>query len=110
MDHSIIRKPTHSRLILFASAQMSDITQRRETYKRIEERRKRPLIVYATSTRPNVPAMMAGDAVPEFIDQIDAIDRPQVAVDVMVLSSGGDARRLGATIARAQRSCPSSRR
>src|SRR5580692_1040880 len=32
-------------------------------YKAIEDYRKRPLIVYATSTRMNVNAMMAGDAV-----------------------------------------------
>lgn len=58
-------------------------------YTAIEKYRKRPLIIYATSTRPNVPAMMAADAVREFIDQIDAIKNGK-SVDVLVHSSGGD--------------------
>lgn len=59
-------------------------------YKAIETTRSRPLIVYATSTRANVPAMMAADAVREFIDQIDAI-RDARSVDILLHSTGGDA-------------------
>jgi hypothetical protein len=66
------------------------IKDRVARYKAIEEYRKRPLIVYATSTRLNVHAMMAGDAVREFIDQIDAIPSKK-AVDVLIHSTGGDA-------------------
>ncbi len=67
-----------------------ELAERQIRYKAIENYRKRPLVVYATSTRGNVPAMMAGDAVREFIDQIDAIaDAKQV--DILVHSSGGDA-------------------
>lgn len=67
-----------------------NIEERAARYKAIEEYRGRPLIVYATSTRLNVHAMMAGDAVREFIDQMDAIDSKK-AVDVLIHSTGGDA-------------------
>lgn len=66
-----------------------DLPQRIEHYRKIEEYRKRPLIVYATSTRQNATAMMAGDAVREFIDQVEAIPDGK-AVDVLVHSFGGD--------------------
>jgi hypothetical protein len=67
-----------------------DLGKRIERYKAIEAYRKRPLIVYATSTRNGVFAVMAGDAVREFVDQIDAI-KDGDAVDVLVHSYGGDA-------------------
>ena len=67
-----------------------ELSERQARYKAIEDYRKRPLIVYATSTRPGVPAQMAGDAVREFIDQIDAITC-STGVDVLVHSTGGDA-------------------
>lgn len=66
------------------------LTQRQEKYKLIEEYRKRPLIVYATSTRPNLSAMMASDSIREFIDQINAI-KDGDEVDVLIHSAGGDA-------------------
>ena len=68
-----------------------DLIQRRDNYRAIEEYRRRPLIVYATSTRPNVQAAMAGDAVREFIDQIDAVPKDGRKVDVLLHSTGGDA-------------------
>jgi ClpP class serine protease len=67
-----------------------DLAERRDRYRAIEEYRKRPLIVYATSTRPGVRAVMAADAVRELIDQIDAIPEAK-EVDVLVHSIGGDA-------------------
>jgi len=67
-----------------------ELAERRARYKAIEEYRKRPLIVYATSTRGGVPAQMAGDAVREFIDQIEALSNVQ-KVDVLLHSTGGDA-------------------
>ncbi len=67
-----------------------EIQDRIRLYEAIEDLRQRPLIVYATSTRGHVAAQMAGDAVREFIDQMDAIgDVP--GVDILVHSSGGDA-------------------
>ena len=68
-----------------------DLNQRRAHYRVIEQYRGRPLLVYATSTRPNVPAQMAGDAVREFIDQIDAVPLGAKKVDILVHSTGGDA-------------------
>jgi hypothetical protein len=67
-----------------------DLAERQRRYQAIEDYRKRPLIVYATSTRPGVPARMAGDAVREFIDQLDALP-DATAIDVLVHSTGGDA-------------------
>jgi ClpP class serine protease len=67
-----------------------NLAERRDRYQAIEEYRKRPLIVYATTTRPGVGAIMAGDAVREFIDQIDAIG-PGDEVDILLHSTGGDA-------------------
>ncbi len=66
-----------------------DLKDRRARYQAIEDYRKRPLIVYATTTRPGVGAMMAGDAVREFVDQIDAIKEGN-AVDILLHSTGGD--------------------
>jgi hypothetical protein len=68
-----------------------ELAARRVRYQAIEDYRKRPLIVYATSTRQGVQAVMAGDAVREFIDQIDAIALDKKSVDVLVHSTGGDA-------------------
>jgi hypothetical protein len=68
-----------------------ELKERIKNYNDIEQLRKRPLIVYATSTRGNVPAMMAGDAVREFIDQIECIPADATSVDVLIHSAGGDA-------------------
>lgn len=67
-----------------------EIGDRVARYRDIEEYRKRPLIVYATSTRHGVEAKMAGDVVREFIDQMDAVDSTARSVDVLIHSTGGD--------------------
>lgn len=67
-----------------------DTEERRKRYQAIEDHRQRPLIVYATSTRPNCAGMMAGDAIRGFIDQINAVPDGD-KVDVLIHSSGGDA-------------------
>ena len=67
-----------------------DLSKRRQTYQAIEEYRGRPLIVYVTSTREGVDSQLSGDAVREFIDQIDSITESS-DVDVMIHSTGGDA-------------------
>jgi hypothetical protein len=66
------------------------MTTRLERYEAIEKHRGRPLVVYATSTRDGVEAHIAGDAVREFIDQIDAIPKEQRKLDVLIHSAGGD--------------------
>lgn len=68
-----------------------EFPERKKKYEAIEKYRKRPLIVYATSTRVGVPAQMAADAVREFIDQIDAISDSGSGVDILIHSTGGDA-------------------
>ena len=67
-----------------------ELTQRVHRYEAIEDIRGRPLIVYATSTRPGVTSRIAGDAVRELIDQIDAISSDEKRVDVLIHSTGGD--------------------
>lgn len=65
------------------------MTDRFFAYRAIENHRGNPLIVYVTSTRPNVQGMMAPDAVRQFIDQIDAIEAGD-KVDILLHSTGGD--------------------
>lgn len=65
--------------------------ERIEFYKQIEELRKRPLIVYVTSQRPNAIGLMAGDVIPEFIDQLQRLPKDANAVDLLIESAGGDA-------------------
>lgn len=67
-----------------------EFLQRAEVYKKIEERRGRPLLVYATSTRPGAEGLLAGDAVREIVEQVQAIG-PGDAIDLLIHSHGGDA-------------------
>ena len=67
-----------------------ELAERIKRYREIENSRGRPLVVYATSTRENVSARMASDAVREFVDQIEAIGTAS-AIDILLHSTGGDA-------------------
>ena len=67
------------------------LENRIKRYQAIEQRRGRPLVVYATSTRQNVGGYMASDAIREFIDQMDSIPPDHKAIDVLIHSTGGDA-------------------
>jgi len=67
-----------------------EIEERVQRYKAIEDYRKRPLVVYATTTRGNVAGQMANDAVREFIDQNEAITKGD-ELDILLHSTGGDA-------------------
>jgi len=64
--------------------------ERVELYGRIEEHRKRPLLVYVTSKRAGIFAHMATDAVPCIIEQIDRLPEGSNAVDFLIASYGGD--------------------
>lgn len=66
-----------------------DLSKRVGLYKAIEDYRKIPLIVYATSTRGGVPALIASDAVRQLIDQVEKLP-DGTSVDVLIHSSGGD--------------------
>ncbi|MGD0624833.1 MAG: hypothetical protein ABSB32_08965 [Thermodesulfobacteriota bacterium] len=64
--------------------------ERIEFYKQIEGLRKRPLIVYVTSQRSNAIGLMAGDVIPEFIDQLQRFPKDANTVDLLIESAGGD--------------------
>jgi ATP-dependent protease ClpP protease subunit len=66
------------------------IEQRRKLYAELEKIRERPLIVYVTSARENVGALMAADAIPEFLDQLEKLPADPKAADLLVVSKGGD--------------------
>ena len=59
-------------------------------YRRIEEHRKRPLVVYVTSKRVGVNSFMSTDALPYLIEQIDALPPDTKAIDFLIASYGGD--------------------
>lgn len=59
-------------------------------YKEIEKYRKRPLIVYVTSKRQGAEAQMSTDALPQIIQQIDALPEDSKAIDFLISSYGGD--------------------
>lgn len=59
-------------------------------YQEIEKLRKRPLIVYVTSERPNAIGQMTPDVIPELCDQILALPKGCEKIDLMIVSSGGD--------------------
>jgi len=61
-----------------------------ELYKKIEERRQKPLIVYATSIRSGTNASIAGDVIVEFINHIDLIPNEIDEIDLLIISNGGD--------------------
>ncbi|HAE85011.1 MAG TPA: hypothetical protein DCG78_00670 [Anaerolineaceae bacterium] len=60
------------------------------TYKKIEEIRQRPLIVYITSSRQNASGQMASDVIPQFIKQLLMLPNDSKLLDILVVSNGGD--------------------
>ncbi len=67
------------------------LNQRIVLYKKIEEIRNHPLIVYVTSQRSGAQGFMAGDVIPEFIDQLQSLPNRKSKLDLLIESSGGDA-------------------
>lgn len=64
--------------------------ERLALYRSIEEATGNPLIVYATSRRPNASGMIGADVIDEFIKQIEAIPQGTAVIDVLIESNGGD--------------------
>lgn len=64
--------------------------ERRDIYTRLCDRRKRPLLVYFTSSRANAGGLVAGDAVDIFAAQLLKIDRSVQHLDLLINSNGGD--------------------
>jgi len=63
---------------------------RLKLYKQFENIRKKPLITYVTSIRANVSSYMAGDAIPQIIEQVNAISKEHQDIDFLIISNGGD--------------------
>lgn len=63
---------------------------RKELIKKIEKIRKRPLITYVTSIRPNMGCPMAGDSIESIIEQLELIERDSKEIDFLIISNGGD--------------------
>lgn len=66
------------------------LAQRVALYEQLESVRGRPLIVYVTTTRPGVDSKMGSDAIPELLDQLGELPPQTEAVDLLVVSRGGD--------------------
>ena len=65
-------------------------SDRLELFKQLENLRERPLIVYVTSARRRAEGRMAKDAVPELLDQLQALEASTKALDLLLVSDGGD--------------------
>ncbi|TAM45855.1 MAG: hypothetical protein EPN53_14270 [Acidobacteria bacterium] len=59
-------------------------------YRNIETLRGRPLVAYVTSSRANGGGMMAADVLPLFARQLLEIDSTAKAIDLLIVSTGGD--------------------
>jgi hypothetical protein len=66
------------------------LKERIALYTELEGLRKRPLIVYVTSPRQGMLGLMASDAIPEFMDQLEQLPKDAKAADILVVSNGGD--------------------
>ncbi len=67
-------------------------TERVKLYQQIEKARKRPLIVYITSSRqgPGASGIMSGDMIQEFTKQLMQIPDDKKEIDILIVSNGGD--------------------
>lgn len=66
------------------------IRERLTLYRKLEQKRGRPLIVYVTSTREGSFGGISADVVPEIQDQLQALPKKTKALDLLLVSSGGD--------------------
>ena len=63
---------------------------RKKFYGQIENLRKRPLISYVTSIRPNMGGNMTGDSISSIIELVDLIPKDKKEIDLLIISNGGD--------------------
>lgn len=61
--------------------------ERKKLYKSISNIRKRPLIAYVTSIRPNLSGQMAGDAISPIIEQINKVPKSCKEIDFLIISN-----------------------
>jgi len=64
--------------------------ERTKLYEKISDSRKRPLIVYVTSSRQNASGQMGGDVIPQFAKLLAEIPAGHENIDILVVSNGGD--------------------
>lgn len=65
------------------------LENRVKLYREIETYRKKPLIVYVTSTRPKAEGLIAQDVIPELLTQLHELPACE-DLDFLILSNGGD--------------------
>jgi hypothetical protein len=66
------------------------LAERIPLYQKLEAKRKRPLIVYVTSTRPNAEGQIGQDAIAELLTQLQQLPVGSKALDFLIVSNGGD--------------------
>jgi hypothetical protein len=67
------------------------LADRIDLYKKLEDHRKRPLIVYVTSIRENMSGQIGADAIAELQSQLGALDNAgHKEIDLFIVSNGGD--------------------
>jgi hypothetical protein len=66
------------------------LEQRIPLYGKLKAKRKRPLIVYVTSTRPQAEAQIASDSISELVAQLQALPPDATELDFYLVSNGGD--------------------
>jgi hypothetical protein len=66
------------------------LNERVPLYRELEAHRKKPLIVYVTSSRENAPGQIGGDAIAELQTQLSALPQKTEEIDLLVVSNGGD--------------------
>jgi hypothetical protein len=66
------------------------LKERLSLYRRLEEKRGRPLIAYVTSTRGGAEGQMSGDSVSEIQLQLQELPKGTKALDLLIASVGGD--------------------
>lgn len=64
--------------------------KRKEYYQIHEKKRQKPLIVYVTSIRQNMPSQMSSDAITTIIEQINRVPKDKKEIDFLLISNGGD--------------------
>jgi hypothetical protein len=66
------------------------LEQRVKLYRALEAHRKKPLIVYVTSTRDNAPGQIGADAIAELQTQLQALPAKTADLDFLIVNNGGD--------------------
>jgi hypothetical protein len=66
------------------------LKERIALYEKLENKRKRPLIVYVTGSRRNAEAQIASDVIPELVSQLQSLPGKSTELDLLLVSNGGD--------------------